>query len=105
MRPGIRLNDTVVGELEPRGAFYRDTAPGHYHVAVDSYVPDPNAARDVNLIAGQQVYFKILSENNSFSGGGISNDTGSSRATFHVWLIPAAVAQRDVAGSPFYGSR
>src|SRR5580700_9699055 len=36
----VRMNDAVVGELAPRGVFYRDTAPGHYHVAVDTYLAD-----------------------------------------------------------------
>ena len=62
VRPGVRMNDAMVGEVEPRGAFYRDTAPGRYRVAVDSYVPNPNAARDINLDPGEQVYFKIVSE-------------------------------------------
>src|SRR5271163_2436303 len=86
VRPDVRMNDAVVGELEPRGAFYRDTAPGHYHVAVDSYVTDPDMARDVDLVAGQQVYFKIVSLDN-FLAGGNPNDTGWSRSAFYVWLM------------------
>ena len=101
---GVRMNDTVVGELEARGAFYRDTAPGHYHVAVDNYVTDATAAKDVDLVPGQQVYFKIVSLDN-FITGGQPNDTGYSRPAFYVWLIPDAVAQGDVARSPFSGGR
>jgi hypothetical protein len=99
----VRMNDAVVGELDPRGAFYRDTAPGHYHVAVDSYIADRNAARDVDLVRGQQVYFKVVSENTAFGGGALSDDVGSSRPTFYLWLIPDAVAQSEVARSPFDG--
>ena len=104
-RPAVHMNDAVVGIVEPQGAFYHDVPPGHYHVAVDSYVPDVNATKDVNLLAGQQVYFQIVSLSNWFGGGGQSSDTDYSRSAFWVWLIPTAVAQRDVAHSPFYGSR
>ena len=103
VRPTVRMNDAVVGEVEPRGAFYRDTAPGHYHVAVDSYVPNPNAARDIDLVRGQQVYFKIVSEDYPMAGGGMSSDVGGSRSAFQVWLMPAAWGQGEIARSPFYG--
>src|SRR6516225_3642379 len=79
VRPGVRMNDAMVGEVEPRGAFYRDTAPGRYRVAVDSYVPNPNAARDINLDPGEQVYFKIVSEDYPLAGGGLTSDVGASR--------------------------
>jgi hypothetical protein len=105
VRADVRMNEAVVGELEPRGAFYRDTAPGRYHVAADSYAADPYAARDIDLVPGQQAYFKILSENNVIGGAGLSSDSGTSRSNFDVWLMPPAVAQRDVAGSPFDGGR
>ena len=101
----VRMNDAVVGELAPRGVFYRDTAPGHYHVAVDTYLADINATKDIELRSGQQIYFKIVSSSNWFGGGGQSGDTDYSRGAFYVWLIPAAVAQVDVARSPFYGGR
>jgi hypothetical protein len=103
VRPGVRLNDAVVGEVEPRGAFYRDTTPGRYRVAVDSYVPNPNAARDFNLDPGEQVYFKIVSEDYPLAGGGLTSDVGASRPAFQVWLMPAARAQGEIARSPFYG--
>jgi hypothetical protein len=104
-RPAVRMNDTTVGIVEPRGAFYHDVPPGHYHVAVDTYVPDVNATKDVDLASGQQAYFKIVSLNNWLGGGGQAGDTDYSRGAFYVWLIPTAVAQSEVARSPFYGAR
>jgi hypothetical protein len=104
-RPAVRMNGAIVGIVEQRGAFYHDVAPGHYHVAVDNYLGDVNATKDVDLVSGQQVYFKIVSLDNWNGGGGQSADTGYSRPAFYVWLIPTEVAQRDVARSPFYGSR
>jgi hypothetical protein len=103
VRPNVRMNDAVVGELEPRGAFYRDAAPGHYHVTVDNYLPDPSAARDIDLLAGQQVYFKIVSLNDWSTGGGATNGGGYTRPEFYVWEMPPAVAQGDVAHSPYFG--
>jgi hypothetical protein len=99
----LRMNDAVVGGLEPRGAFYRDATPGHYHVTVDNYLPDPSAGGDVDLIAGQQVYFKIVSLSDWSTGGGSGNAAGYSRPEFYVWRIPPAVAQGDVARSPYFG--
>jgi hypothetical protein len=104
-RPAVRMNDADVGIVEPRGAFYHDVPPGHYHVAVDNYLGDVDAAKDVALVSGQQVYFKIVSLDNWYGGGGQSGDTDYSRSAFYLWLIPTAVAQRDVARSPFYGGR
>jgi len=102
-RPYIRMNEQIVGISEPRGAFYRDVAPGHYHVTVDSYRRDFNQTRDVDLAAGQQVYFKIVSLEHWIFGGGGPDGRGYSRPTFYVWQIANAVAQGDVARSPFTG--
>lgn len=105
VRPYLRVNDTVVGEMAPRGAFYQDMAPGHYHIAVDSYMRDANTSRDVNLVAGQQLYFKIVSLQGFYGGGGQSGDSDYSRPLFNIWLMPPMVAQAHVARSPFDGSR
>lgn len=102
-RPYLRMNDQVVAILEPRGAFYRDIPPGHYHVAVDQYGSDFNQTRDVNLGAGQQMYFKVVSNDNWIAGGDQDKGSGYSRPAFYVWQIPAETAQGDVARSPFLG--
>jgi hypothetical protein len=104
-RPYVRMNDAVVGILEPRGAFYRDVAPGHYHVAIDQAGGDFNTTKDIDLARGQQVYFKIVSAENWITSGGSGDqgDLGMSRPTFYVWSIPPEVAQGDVARSPYFG--
>jgi hypothetical protein len=101
--PQLFINGGLVEALQPRGAVYRDLPPGHYHVAVGNYLADANAAKDVDLAAGQQVYFKIVSNINWIGGGGQSADTGYSRPTYDVWLMPMGWAQSEVARSPFYG--
>jgi hypothetical protein len=104
-RPYVRLNEGVVGILEPRGAFYRDVAPGHYHVTIDQAGGDFGTTKDVDLARGQQVYFKIVSSENWITSGGSGDqgDLGMSRPTFYIWPIPPEVAQGDVAHSPFFG--
>ena len=99
----------VVAISEPRGAFYRDVPPGHYHISVDSFLSgDFNQEKDVDLAPGQQAYFKVLwSEFNC--GGGVGGGDGGGgggdcqRANFYVWTIPAEIAQGDMARIPFYG--
>jgi len=109
-RPYVRINDGIVGISEPRGAFYRDLPPGHYHISVDSYLTsDFNQTKDVDLSLGQQVYFKVLWSEHACGGGGSGGGEGGGgggdcqRANFYVWLIPAEVAQGDVARTPFFG--
>jgi hypothetical protein len=96
------MNDGIVGISEPGGTFYRDVLPGHYHVSVDSYLPDANITRDVDLTPGQQVYFKVLPEQYVCGGGGDGGGTDCERANFHVWTMPPEVAQATVARSQFY---
>jgi hypothetical protein len=105
-RPYIRMNGGVVGISEPGGTFYRDLPSGNYHVSVDSYFPQVNSTRDVYLFPGQQVYFKVLPEQQMCGGGGGGGDGGGGgecmRANFYVWTIPPEVAQTAVARSQFY---
>jgi hypothetical protein len=75
------------------GPTYVDLAPGHYHIAPESYGIDSNQTRDVNVAAGQQVYVKIL-DDPSWASGGDFNDI--KRDTFYVWLMPAQVAQAEM---------
>ena len=72
--------------------FYRDVPAGHYHIAPVSYNRDFNQDRDVDLVFGQQLYVKILS---SQSWDGACRDCV--RDTFYAWLIPAQVAQGEIA--------
>jgi hypothetical protein len=100
-RPYLRLNDQVAGIVEPNGAFFRDVPPGHYAVTVDSYgVPYPNQFTGVDLAAGQTAYVKVLSMREKVGGEfGVG-----SRALFFTQLVPADVAQADIAVMPYYGS-
>jgi hypothetical protein len=60
-RPYVRLNEQVAGISEPGGAFYRDVAPAHYSITVDSAGRDVNQFAEVDLAAGAQAYAKVLS--------------------------------------------
>jgi len=62
-RPYLRLNGQVAGISEPNGALYRNVAPGHYAVTVDSYLStDVDQFADIDLAAGQEAYVKVLSQ-------------------------------------------
>jgi hypothetical protein len=100
-RPYTRMNGGVVGISEPGGTFYRDVPPGHYHVGVDSYLPDANMTRDVDLAPGHQVYFKVLSERVA-CGGGAAGGGDCEQENFYVSTMPPEVAQAAVARSQFY---
>ena len=99
-RPYVRLNEQVFGISEPGGAFYRDVAPGHYSITVDSAGRDVNQFAEIDLAAGQEAYAKVLSvrswlDDYCMAWGGCD--------TFYVRLMPADAARAAIAASPFYG--
>jgi hypothetical protein len=101
-RPYVRLNEQVAGVSEPGGAFYRDVAPAHYSITVDSAGRDVNQFVAVNLAAGEEAYAKVLSlrswlDDDCMAWGGCD--------TFYVRLMPADAARAAIARSPFYESR
>jgi hypothetical protein len=108
--PYIRMNDAIVAISQPQGASYRDVPAGQYHITVDSYGKDFNQDKDVALVAGQELYVKIVSLREWITGGAGGGGEGGggggsyNKDTFYVWLMPPEVARADVARSAFYGS-
>ena len=99
-RPYLRLNGQIAGTSEPNGAFYRDVAPGHYAVTVDSYLNTyVNQFADIDLTAGQEAYVKVLSQG-QWVGGEVG---GAYVENFYTQVIPAEAARADAARRPFYG--
>jgi hypothetical protein len=101
-RPYVRLKEQVAGISEPGGAFYRDVAPAHYSITVDSAGRDVNQFADVDLAAGQEAYAKILSlrswlAEDCMTWGGCD--------TFYVRLMPAEAARAGISRRTFYGGR
>jgi hypothetical protein len=107
--PYIRMNDAIAGISLPNGASYRDVPAGQYHIAVDNYGKDFGQDKDVVLVAGQELFVKVVSLRSWIQGGG-NGGSGEgaggdySRDAFYVWLIPPEVARADVARSAFYNS-
>ena len=98
----IRLNGAVAGVSEAGGAFYRDVAPGRYHISVDSYVEDPHNEADVVLAPGMEAYARVLPFDDIVQGGGGRHGGGGYRRnTFVVWLYPPEVGRAAVAHSYF----
>jgi hypothetical protein len=88
----IDVNGSYFGSVANGGAFYRDLPAGHYHIAPVSYNHDLNQDKDVDLVAGQELYVKILS---SQSWDGACRDCV--RDTFYAWLIAPQIAQGEIA--------
>jgi len=98
----IRLNGAVAGVSEAGGAFYRDVAPGRYHISVDSYVEDRHNEADVALASGMEAYARVLPFDDIVQGGGRGGGGGGYRRnTFVVWLYPPEVGRAAVAHSYF----
>jgi hypothetical protein len=97
--PYVRLNGQVAGVSEPNGAFYRDVAPGHYLVSVDSYGRDVNQFAEADLTAGQVAYVQVQSLRRQVGGG----ESGTSRDTFYTRLISVEDGRAVVANTPYYG--
>ncbi len=102
-RPYLRLNGAVIGISEPGGSFYRDVAPGNYHITVDSYGVDYNQTRDVDLLPGQEVFAKVVSNDNWVDFGGSGRGSSFHRDTFYVWTLPPQVAHWEMGQTRFFG--
>jgi hypothetical protein len=97
----VSLNGVSAGSVEPYGnALYRDVAPGHYQIAVESGGTDVNQARDVDLSPGQEAFVKIQASDTWESG---SDTDVYKRDTFYVRLMPPQVARIELGTRPLTG--
>ncbi len=87
----VRVNGRAVGTATPGHRFYRDVAPGTYHLGVDSYAEAENRERDVTLAPGQELFVKIATLRNWVSGFQFARDT------FYVWPVSEAVGRAEIA--------
>jgi hypothetical protein len=91
----IEVNGSYFASVANGGVFYRDVAPGLYHIAPVSFVANPAQATTVNLVPGQQVFVKIVSLDSW--GADTTAAKNIARDAFWAWLIPPAVAQAEIA--------
>src|ERR1700746_3839555 len=56
----IDMNGVYVGSVEPGGAFYRDVAPGAYHIVPQNRYIDHNQNTNVAVVPGEQVFIAVL---------------------------------------------
>ena len=97
----VTLNGAVAGQASPDGAaFYRDVAPGRYHIGVVSPGMDVNQAKDIDLAPGQEAFVKILAAPDWEAGGGVN---AYRRDTFYVSLVPPQVARAELPAHPLTG--
>jgi hypothetical protein len=98
--PAVGMNGAVVGAAQLGGVFYRDVAPGHYTVTVESTGRDYDQVASLEMHPGQEGYVKIVSNPEWVSGG----DTFTyERPTFYAWEIPPDKARAEIAHLSFYG--
>jgi hypothetical protein len=93
--PYIRINGAIVAVAWLGRAFYRDVPPGAYQITTDSPGRDVNQFAHVVLAAGQTVYIKI-DPNDWWAGLCRSCQIN----TFYTRLIPAPLAQAEMASLP-----
>jgi hypothetical protein len=91
----IDMDGRYVGAVANGSAFYRDVLPGNYRIAPQSWARDFNQDRNVDLAPGQQVYVKIVSLTSWATG--LSGLKSFERDAFYAWLIPAEVAEVEIA--------
>lgn len=97
----VALNGVTVGYVQPDGsAFYRDVAPGRYHITVASDGTDVNQDKNVDLAAGQEAFVKILAQGSWAESGDLSS---YHRDTFYVSLVPPQVARAELSSHPLRG--
>jgi hypothetical protein len=100
--PYMRFNGAIIGVSQPGMVFYRDVPPGTYAVTVDSIGTDVHQFTTVAVAPGQQVFVKVLADENWDSGGGGGNMGGGgwARATFYTWQIQPQAAEAEIATMP-----
>jgi hypothetical protein len=97
----VTLNGALAGQVSPNGgAFYRDVAPGRYHIGVVSAGMDVNQAKDIDLTPGQEAFVKVLAATDWESGGDTSQYR---RDTFYVSVVPPQVARAELPAHPLTG--
>lgn len=99
--PAVYANGVTIGWAQLGGAFYRDAAPGHYHVTVQSYGVNSNQSSDLDLAAGQEAYIRIVSLPSWAEG--FNQRRTYERPTYYAWLILPQVAAAEVAPLAFNG--
>jgi hypothetical protein len=98
----IRLNGNAAGLSQTNSSFYRDIAPGHYHISLDNPVNDINQTADIDIAPGQTAYIKIATLDNwDTSSGGPRG--GGAHTTFYIWPMPTVTGATAVAHLPVYG--
>jgi hypothetical protein len=99
--PAVYANGATIGWAQLGGAFYRDVAPGHYHMTAQTWGVDLNQSSDLDLAAGQQAYIRIVSAPEWFT---ISEPRLSyERPTYYAWSILPQVAAAEIAPLAFNG--
>lgn len=96
--PAVRIDGRVVGYARAGVTFYRDMAPGRYHISVDSAGYDTGQAQDIVVASGQQAYLAIVSQPywvEDFKGGRLP--------TYYVMVPSLSLAAAEMAATALGG--
>jgi hypothetical protein len=93
----VDLNGARFASVPPYGGpTYRDVAPGHYHLSVESFDVDVGQSSDVDLAPGQELFAKVLADNTRIASG---DTTEFVRPTFYLRLIPPGLARGQISAN------
>jgi hypothetical protein len=94
----IDVNGAYVGSVEPGGAFYRDVAPGVYHIMPQNQYLDYNQNTNVAVVPGEQVYIAVL-DLTSWANAVSGSQWYVHRDAWYVRLVPPQYALAQI-GNP-----
>jgi hypothetical protein len=92
----IDVNGQYVGSVEPGGAFYRDVAPGVYHIVPQNKYLDYNQDTNVAVVPGQQVFISVL-DLSSWATAVSGGQWSIHRDAWYARLVPPQYAQAQIA--------
>jgi hypothetical protein len=91
----IDMNGVYVGAVEPGGAFYRDVAPGIYHIILQNQYLDYNQNTNVAVVPGQQVFISVL-DLTSWANAVSGSQWYVHRDAWYARLVPPQYAQAQI---------
>jgi hypothetical protein len=97
----VTMNGVYAGYAQLGGAFYRDIAPGIYHIEVASWGKDFNQSANVAVVVGQEAFIKVESLRSWATQPGFGFTAG--RDTFYARPMPPQFGRAEIAASFFDG--
>lgn len=94
----IYLNGVPAGESQPGAVFYRDVAPGLYHLTAQTQGYYPNQFKTVDMRAGETFYVRINTLPKSPCTATPEGAACGTADTFILTLVDPATGFREIQG-------